>query len=60
MANEKNLRPLNTRSQRERKEISKMGAKASNQVQANKKGSVSKIIKCDIVERKWWYRYVQV
>lgn len=37
MANEKNLRPLNTRSQRERKEISKMGAKASNQVQANKK-----------------------
>lgn len=37
MANEKNLRPLNTRSQRERKEIAKMGAKASNRVQKNKK-----------------------
>ena len=37
MANEKNLRPLNTRSQRERKEIAKMGAKASNRVQRNKK-----------------------
>ena len=37
MANEKNLRPLNTRSQRERKEIAKLGAKASNRVQRNKK-----------------------
>jgi len=37
MANEKNLRPLNTRPQRERKEIAKMGAKASNRVQKNKK-----------------------
>ena len=37
MANEKNLSPLNTRSQRERKEIAKMGAKASNRMQKNKK-----------------------
>ena len=33
----KKLRPLNTRSQRERKKIAKMGAKASNRVQRNKK-----------------------
>lgn len=37
MANEQNLKPLNKRSQRERKEIARMGAKASNQVQATKK-----------------------
>lgn len=37
MANEQNLRPLNKRSQRERKEIARMGAKASNEAQANKK-----------------------
>lgn len=37
MANEQNLKPLNKRPQRERKEIARMGAKASNEVQANKK-----------------------
>lgn len=37
MSNIKNLKPLNIRSQRERKEIARMGAKASNKVQANKK-----------------------
>ena len=37
MANEQNLRPLNTRSQRERQEIARMGAKSSNQAKANKK-----------------------
>ncbi len=37
MANEKNLKPLNKRPQRERKEIARMGAKASNAVQANKR-----------------------
>ena len=37
MVNEKNLRPLNQRPQRERKEIARMGAKASNAVQANKR-----------------------
>lgn len=37
MANEQNLKPLNKRTQRERKEIARMGAKASNEVQANKK-----------------------
>ena len=37
MENEKNLRPLNTHSQRERKGIAKMGAKASDRVQKNKK-----------------------
>ena len=37
MANEQNLKPLDKRPQRERKEIARMGAKASNEVQANKK-----------------------
>lgn len=37
MANEQNLKPLNKRPQRERKEIARMGAKASNEVQANKR-----------------------
>lgn len=37
MANESNLKPLNKRTQRERKEIARMGAKASNKVQAHKK-----------------------
>ena len=37
MANEQNLKPLNKRPQRERKEIARMGAIASNEVQANKK-----------------------
>lgn len=37
MANEQNLKPLNKRPQRERKEIARMGAKASNKVQYNKK-----------------------
>ena len=37
MANEQNLKPLNKRSQRERKEIARMGAIASNEAQANKK-----------------------
>ncbi len=37
MANEQNLIPLNKRSQRERKEITIKGAKASNQVQKEKR-----------------------
>ena len=37
MANEQNLKPLNTRTQRERKEIARKGAAMSNKVQANKK-----------------------
>lgn len=37
MANEQNLKPHNKRPQRERKEIARMGAIASNEVQANKK-----------------------
>ena len=37
MPNEENLIPLNKRSQRERKEIAKMGAEASNKKQAEKK-----------------------
>lgn len=37
MANEQNLKPLNKRPQRERKEIARMGAQASNKIQANKK-----------------------
>lgn len=37
MANEKNLKPLNKRPQRERKEIARMGAIASNVAQANKR-----------------------
>lgn len=36
MANEQNLKPLNTRTPRERKEIAQKGAAASNKVQANK------------------------
>lgn len=37
MANEQNLKPLNTRTQRERKEIARMGAIASNEAQKKKK-----------------------
>ena len=37
MPNEENLIPLNKRSQRERKEIARMGAEASNKKQAEKK-----------------------
>lgn len=37
MANEQNLRPLNTRSQRELQDIARMGAKASNNSKTNKK-----------------------
>lgn len=37
MANEKNLIPLNKRTQRERKEIARKGAEASNRVQAERK-----------------------
>ena len=37
MANNKNLKPLNQRPQRERKEIARMGAEASNRAQANKR-----------------------
>lgn len=37
MANEQNLKPLNKRPQRERKEIARMGAKASNKVQYSKR-----------------------
>lgn len=37
VANNQNLKPLNTRSERERKEIARMGAAASNRVQAEKK-----------------------
>lgn len=37
MANESNLKPLNKRTQRERKEIARMGAEASNKIQAHKK-----------------------
>lgn len=37
MANSQNLRPLNTRTQRERKEIAKKGAAASNKAQAEKR-----------------------
>ncbi len=35
--NDQNLRPLNTRSQRERKEIARMGAKAANKKRAELK-----------------------
>ena len=37
MANEKNLKPMNTRTPRERKEISSKGAKACNEVKRRKK-----------------------
>ena len=37
MANEQNLKPLNTRPQRERKEIARKGAAASNKAQKEKK-----------------------
>lgn len=37
MANTQNLRPLNTRTQKERKEIARMGAIASNKKQAERK-----------------------
>lgn len=37
MANEQNLKPLNTRTQRERKEIARMGAIASNKKQKEAK-----------------------
>ncbi|TCL44461.1 hypothetical protein [Harryflintia acetispora] len=37
MANEQNLKPLNKRTQRERKEIAQKGAVASNQAKAHKK-----------------------
>lgn len=37
MANNHNLKPLNMRPQRERKEIARKGAEASNRVQANKR-----------------------
>lgn len=37
MANEQNLIPLNKRSQRERKEIARKGAKATNKIKAERK-----------------------
>lgn len=37
MANNQNLKPLNKRPQRERKEIARLGAAASNKAQANKR-----------------------
>jgi hypothetical protein len=37
MANEQNLIPLNKRTQRERKEISKKGAEVTNKIKAQKK-----------------------
>ena len=37
MANNHNLKPLNMRPQRERKEIARKGAEASNRVQANRR-----------------------
>ena len=37
MANTQNLKPLNQRTQRERKEIARLGAMASNETQAHKK-----------------------
>ena len=37
MANEQNLKPLNTRTQRERKEIARKGAEATNKIIAERK-----------------------
>lgn len=37
MANEQNLKPLNKRTQRERKEIARKGAEATNRIRAERK-----------------------